>query len=94
MNPAWPLKPRRRIGIVLLAMLAAILYAFLSGPSGFVSILIHQHRRHHLQTEIAGIKDRIAARAAQRQWLSNPDSAKLLARRLLAPDSTPTGPGN
>jgi len=94
MKPAWPVKPRRRIGIVLLAMLAAILYAFLSGPSGFVSILIRQHHRHHLQTEITGIKERIAARAAQRQWLSNPDSARLLARELLGPDSTPAAPGN
>ena len=93
MNPVWPLSPRRRKLVVLAAVTIGLAYAFLSGPSGLVSIMIRRHRVRRLQTEMAGIREEIAARSAQRKWLADPDSAKLLARKLLAPDPDTTGPG-
>lgn len=92
MSPVWPLTPRRR-KLVLLGVTGTVLViAFLSGPSGLVSILVRRYRVKRLQTEMAGIREEIAARSAQRDWLANPDSAKALARKLLSPDPDTTGP--
>jgi hypothetical protein len=92
MRRPWPIPPRRRFGYLLIAAVVVLLFEFLSGPSGLVSIMIRRHRLRHLQADIVRIKDRIAERSAQRRWLSDPDSARLLARELLAPLPDTTGP--
>ena len=85
MNLGWPLHPQRRVRVLLVVGVLAIMYAFLSGPSGLVSILIRRERLRRLQSEVTVMKKRIERKKAEERWLANPDSARKLARFLLDP---------
>lgn len=83
---------RRLIRFVPLALLVVFAFWFLSGPNGLVSIALRQYRARRLQAEITRLKRDIERKERQREWLTNPDSATLYARRLLGdrPDSAAT----
>jgi hypothetical protein len=88
MMPGRPPLPRRRTGLLVVAGALAILVGFMAGPSGLVNLAIRRHRAARIERQIAQLHREIAAETARRDWLANPDSAKALARHLLAPDST------
>ncbi len=79
--------------LLVLVGTVVILYAFLSGPNGLVSILIRRTRCYRLQHEIAVLKGRIEQKERERRWLADPDSARRLARYLFEPESGAGGPG-
>ncbi len=78
---------RRRRPLLLLIVTVVVLYAFLSGPNGLVSIFIRETRRQRLQHEIVNLKKRIEQRERERRWLADPDSARRLARLLFEPET-------
>lgn len=80
-------RPRRRQRLVWLAVMLAVLFAFLHGPNGLVSIFRRELEARRLLREIARLQREIGEYRTQRDWLMNPDSAAAYAHRLLDPDS-------
>jgi hypothetical protein len=91
MKANWAVHPRRRVRLLLLAGTVVVLYAFLSGPSGLVSILIRHTRRNRLRHEIALLRHQIEQKQTERRWLADPDSARRLVQFLLEPDTPAPG---
>ena len=88
MNPGRsPLS--RLVRLAVLAVFVVFAFWFLAGPNGLVSIGRRKARERKLRADISAFEQRIKQRERQRDWLANPDSAALLARRLLGdkPDS-------
>jgi hypothetical protein len=82
----------RLVRLAVLAVFIVFAFWFLAGPNGLVSIGRRKARERRIRADITEYKQRIAAEQQRRDWLANPDSAALLARRLLGdkPDSAPT----
>jgi len=89
MNPGRsPLQ--RLLRFAVLAVFVVFAFWFLAGPNGLLSIGRRKARERKIRADITEFKQRIAERQQRRDWLANPDSAALLARKLLGdkPDST------
>jgi len=80
---------QRLLKFAVLAVFVVFAFWFLAGPNGLLSIGRRKARERRIRTDITEFKQRIAAQRQRRDWLANPDSAALLARRLLGdkPDS-------
>jgi len=80
----------RLVRLAVLAVFVVFAFWFLAGPNGLVSIGRRKARERRIRADITEFKRRIAAEQQRRDWLTNPDSASLLARKLLggSPDST------
>lgn len=87
-GPSFP-RPNAKLSLVL-AGAVGLAVVFLAGPSGLVSIWTRTHRARHLEREVADVRTQIEARSAVRARLANPDSAGLLARKVLGADSSAT----
>ncbi len=85
-----PLQPLIRLAV--LAVFVVFAFWFLAGPNGLVSIGRRKARERRIRADITEFRQRIQEHQQRRNWLANPDSAALLARKLLGdkPDSTPT----
>ena len=83
-----PLQPLVRLAV--LAVFVVFAFWFLAGPNGLISIGRRKAHERRVRADIAELKQRIQQQEQQRSWLANPDSASLLARKLLGdkPDST------
>jgi hypothetical protein len=91
MNPGRaPLQ--RLIQLAVLAVFVVFAFWFLAGPNGLISIGRRKARERRIRADITEFKRRIQTEQQRRNWLANPDSAALLARKLLGdkPDSTQT----
>jgi len=91
MNPGRsPLS--RLVRLAVLAVFVVFAFWFLAGPNGLISIGRRKGRERKILADITQYKHLIEARKQRRNWLANPDSAGLLARRLLGdePGSSPT----
>jgi hypothetical protein len=88
MNLSVRHRPRLRIRLRYILAAGAVLFAFLQGPSGLVSLARRKHEEYRLVRDIERLKREIARETRRCDWLSNPDSAALLARQLLG-DSVP-----
>ncbi|MEO0078800.1 MAG: hypothetical protein ABIK86_07385 [candidate division WOR-3 bacterium] len=93
MSQGLAVRPRRPMRLLVLLGTVVVLYAFLSGPNGLVSILVRRDRCRRLQHEIAVLKGRIEQKERERRWLANPDSARRLVRYLFEPESGAVSPG-
>ena len=88
MNPGRsPLS--RLVRLAVLAVFVVFAFWFLAGPNGLVSIGRRKAHERRIMADITEYKRQIEARKQRRNWLANPDSAGLLARKLLGdkPDS-------
>ena len=83
---------QRLIQLAVLAVFVVFAFWFLAGPNGLVSIGRRKARERRIRADITEFKQRIQEHQQRRNWLANPDSASLLARKLLGdkPDSTQT----
>ncbi len=91
MNPGRsPLQ--RLLKFAVLAVFVVFAFWFLAGPNGLLSIGRRKAYERRLRTDISEYKRRIEEQQQRRDWLANPDSAALLARKLLGdkPDSAQT----
>jgi len=91
MNPGRsPLQ--RLLRFAVLAVFVVFAFWFLAGPNGLISIGRRKARERRIRADITELRQRISERQQRRDWLANPDSAALLARKLLGdkPDSVPT----
>jgi len=91
MNPGRaPLQ--RLIQLAVLAVFVVFAFWFLAGPNGLISIGRRKARERRIRADITEFKHRIQTEQQRRNWLANPDSAALLARKLLGdkPDSSQT----
>jgi hypothetical protein len=81
---------QRLVRLAVLAVFVVFAFWFLAGPNGLVSIGRRKARERRIRTDITEFRQRIQTQQQRRNWLANPDSAALLARRLLGdkPDST------
>lgn len=82
----------RLVRLAVLAVFVVFAFWFLAGPNGLISIGRRKARERRIRTDITEFRHRIQTQQQRRNWLANPDSAALLARRLLGdkPDSAPT----
>jgi hypothetical protein len=82
---------QRLVRWAVLAVFVVFAFWFLAGPNGLVSIGRRKARERRIRADISEYKRRIAEQEHRRDWLANPDSASLLARKLLGdrPDSAP-----
>jgi hypothetical protein len=80
----------RLVRLAVLAVFIVFGFWFLAGPNGLMSIGRRKARERRILSDITEYKHLIEVRKQRRNWLSNPDSAALLARTLLGdkPDST------
>ena len=80
---------QRLIQLAVLAVFVVFAFWFLAGPNGLISIGRRKAREWRIRADITEFRHRILTEQQRRQWLANPDSASLLARRLLGdqPDS-------
>ena len=83
---------QRLIQLAVLAVFVVFAFWFLAGPNGLISIGRRKARERRIRADITEFKQRIQTQQQRRNWLANPDSASLLARKLLGdkPDSTQT----
>ena len=83
---------QRLIQLAVLAVFVVFAFWFLAGPNGLISIGRRKARERRIRADITEFKQRIQEHQQRRNWLANPDSASLLARKLLGdkPDSTQT----
>ncbi len=83
---------QRLVRWTVLAVFVVFAFWFLAGPNGLVSIARRKARERNIRADITEYQRRIAQQQQRRDWLANPDSASLLARKLLGdkPDSAPT----
>ena len=83
---------QRLIQLAVLAVFVVFAFWFLAGPNGLISIGRRKARERRIRADITEFKQRIQKHQQRRNWLANPDSASLLARKLLGdkPDSTQT----
>ena len=83
---------QRLIQLAVLAVFVVFAFWFLAGPNGLVSIGRRKARERRIRADITEFKQRIQEHQQRRNWLANPDSASLLARKLLGdkPDSAQT----
>jgi hypothetical protein len=83
---------QRLIQLAVLAVFVVFAFWFLAGPNGLVSIGRRKARERRIRADITEFRQRIQEHQQRRNWLANPDSASLLARKLLGdkPDSTQT----
>jgi len=91
MNPGRsPLS--RLVRLAVLAVFVVFAFWFLAGPNGLISIGRRKARERRILADITQYKHLIEVKKQRRNWLANPDSAGLLARRLLGdePGSSPT----
>jgi hypothetical protein len=89
MNPARsPLS--RLVRLAVLAVFVVFAFWFLAGPNGLISIGRRKARERRILGDITEFRHRLEERKQRRNWLANPDSAALLARKLLGdkPDSS------
>ena len=82
----------RLVRLAVLAVFVVFAFWFLAGPNGLVSIGRRKARERRVRADISEYKRRITEAQQRRDWLANPDSASMLARKLLGdkPDSTHT----
>ncbi len=82
----------RLVRLAVLAVFIVFAFWFLAGPNGLVSIGRRKARERRIMADITQYKHLIQVRKQRRNWLTNPDSAGLLARKRLgdAPASSPT----
>jgi len=82
----------RLIRLAVLAVFVVFAFWFLAGPNGLMSIGRRKARERRILADITEYKRQIETRKQRRNWLANPDSAALLARKLLGdePNSAPT----
>jgi len=88
MNPGRsPLQ--RLVRLAVLAVFVVFAFWFLAGPNGLISIGRRKAHERRIRADITQFRQRIQAQQQRRDWLANPDSAALLARKLLGdkPDS-------
>jgi len=80
----------RLVRLAVLAVFIVFAFWFLAGPNGLLSIGRRKARERRIRADITELKQRIEAQRQRRDWLANPDSAALLARKLLGdrPDSS------
>jgi hypothetical protein len=80
---------QRLVRLAVLAVFIVFAFWFLAGPNGLISIGRRKARERKVRADITEFKRRIIEQQQRREWLANPDSAALLARRLLGdkPDS-------
>jgi len=91
MNPGRsPLQ--RLVRLAVLAVFVVFAFWFLAGPNGLISIGRRKAHERRIRADITQYRQRIQAQQQRRDWLANPDSAALLARKLLGdkPDSVQT----
>jgi hypothetical protein len=83
---------QRLIQFAVLAVFVVFAFWFLAGPNGLISIGRRKAHERRIRADITEFKQRIQSQQQRRNWLANPDSAALLARRLLGdkPDSSQT----
>ena len=84
----------RLVRLAVLAVFFVFAFWFLAGPNGLVSIGLRKSRERRIRADITEYRRRIKERQQRRNWLANPDSAALLARKLLGdkPDSVSAAP--
>ena len=83
---------QRLVRMAVLTVFIVFAFWFLAGPNGLMSIGRRKARERRILADITEYKQRIEAQKQRRNWLANPDSAALLARKLLGdePNSAPT----
>ena len=83
---------QRLIQLAVLAVFVVFAFWFLAGPNGLISIGRRKAHERRIRADISEFKHLIQTQQQRRNWLTNPDSAALLARTLLGnePDSTQT----
>jgi hypothetical protein len=83
---------QRLIQLAVLAVFVVFAFWYLAGPNGLISIGRRRARERRIRTDITEYSRRIGEQQQRREWLANPDSAALLARKLLGekPDSSQT----
>ena len=74
---------QRLIQLAVLAVFVVFAFWFLAGPNGLVSIGRRRAHERRIRADITEFKHRIQTEQQRRNWLANPDSASLLARKLL-----------
>jgi hypothetical protein len=80
----------RLVRLAVLAVFVVFAFWFLAGPNGLISIGRRKARERRIRADITEFKRKIEEQQRRRDWLANPDSASLLARKLLGarPDSS------
>jgi len=81
---------QRLIQLAVLAVFIVFAFWFLAGPNGLISIGRRKARERRIRADITEFRRQIEEQQRRRNWLANPDSAALLARKLLGdkPDSS------
>ncbi|HTW91213.1 MAG TPA: hypothetical protein VMH22_05840 [bacterium] len=81
---------QRLVRWAVLAVFVAFAFWFLAGHNGLISIGLRKARERRIRADISELQHRIQDAQQRRNWLANPDSASLLARKLLGdkPDSS------
>jgi hypothetical protein len=81
---------QRLVRLAVLAVFVVFAFWFLAGPNGLISIGRRKARERRIRADITEYRRRIGEQQQRREWLANPDSASLLARKLLGdkPDSS------
>ncbi len=84
----------RLVRLAVLAVFVVFAFWFLAGPNGLVSIGRRKARERRIRADITELNHRIQLEKQRRNWLANPDSASLRARKLLGdkPDSAAVSP--
>jgi hypothetical protein len=83
---------QRLIQLAVLAVFIVFAFWFLAGPNGLISIGRRKAHERRIRADITEFRQQIQKEKQRREWLANPDSAALLARKLLGdkPDSAQT----
>lgn len=83
---------QRLVRLAVLAVFVVFAFWFLAGPNGLISIGLRKARERRIRADITELNRQILEQQQRRNWLANPDSASLLARKLLGdqPDSAQT----
>ena len=83
---------QRLVRLAVLAVFIVFAFWFLAGPNGLISIGRRKAHERRVRADITEFKRGIQEQQQHRDWLANPDSAALLARKLLGdkPDSAQT----
>jgi len=83
---------QRLIQLAVLAVFVVFAFWFLAGPNGLISIGRRKAHERRIRADITEFKHVIQTQQQHRNWLTNPDSAALLARKLLGdkPESSQT----
>jgi hypothetical protein len=74
---------QRLVRWAVLAVFVVFAFWFLAGPNGLISIGRRKARERRIRADINEYRQRIVEARRRRDWLANPDSASLLARKLL-----------